>query len=36
MKTRLLSLLFAASILGASGGGWFSCVPGLRSWADGG
>ena len=37
MKTRLISLLFATSILAASGGGWLSSVlSGVRSWADGG
>lgn len=36
MKTRLISLLLGTTILAASGGGWLSCLPGLRSWADGG
>jgi len=37
MKTRLISLLLAASVLAASGGGWLgSFLSGLRSWADGG
>jgi hypothetical protein len=36
MKTRLISLLFATSILAASSGGWLSWLWGGRSWADGG